>query len=252
MFRGLTRREHAIGVGLLLLLAGGAGVRAWMQQPRFEPAIVGSAIEHPPGQLRLEQESAPRLSESVIQGRVDINTASASLLEELPGIGPVKAQSIVQWRIEHGPFGTIEDLDRVPGIGEKTLERLRPSITVGPSPSTASPAPELVAGALAASPWAPAQQGPGIVAAPPSDIAPPRANTSPPPATGDPDSRPVRINFESEAELQDLNGIGPALAKRIVEDRARRGPFRSIDELQRVSGIGPVTIQKNRHRIVLN
>ncbi len=252
MFRGLTRREHAIGVGLLLLLAGGAGLRAWMQQPRFEPAITGSAVEHPPGQLHLEQATAPRLSDSVIRGRVDINTASASLLEELPGIGPVKAASIVAWRHENGPFVRVEDLTRVPGIGEKTLERLRSSVMASGSPvSEGSVASSTPPESTVANPWS-TTPATGIasfasgIAAPQSGGAAPRAPIS------DPETRPVRINFESETELQDLHGIGPALSRRIVEDRARRGPFRSVDELQRVSGIGPVIVDKNRHRIVLN
>lgn len=61
-------------------------------------------------------------------GTLNVNTASAHELEALPGIGPALAVRIVDDRTEHGPFKSIEDLDRVRGIGPKTLERLRPFI----------------------------------------------------------------------------------------------------------------------------
>ena len=58
---------------------------------------------------------------------VNVNTATQSELEALPGIGPKTAEAIIQSR-QTEPFGTLEDLDRVPGIGEKTLETLRDRI----------------------------------------------------------------------------------------------------------------------------
>ncbi len=65
------------------------------------------------------------------EGQININTASAEKLEELPGIGPVKAAAIVAWREENGPFRYPEELILVSGIGEKTLEKLLNSIPVG-------------------------------------------------------------------------------------------------------------------------
>ena len=62
---------------------------------------------------------------------------------------------------------------------------------------------------------------------------------------------PVNINTAGEKELTRLNGIGPALAKRICEDRNANGPFKSIDDLQRVKGIGPATVEKNKDMITL-
>jgi competence protein ComEA len=56
---------------------------------------------------------------------VDLNQADAAGLEVLPGVGPVLAQRIVEYRETNGPFGTIEDLLDVPGIGEAKLEGLR-------------------------------------------------------------------------------------------------------------------------------
>jgi len=63
-------------------------------------------------------------------GKVNINTASKDELEDLPGIGAVKAQSIINYREQHGPFQRVEDLLEVSGIGDKTLAEIKELITV--------------------------------------------------------------------------------------------------------------------------
>ena len=62
---------------------------------------------------------------------VNINTADAALLEQLPGIGPTLAQKIVDYRTANGPFTRIEDLLKVPGIGQSTLDEFRGLVTIG-------------------------------------------------------------------------------------------------------------------------
>jgi competence protein ComEA len=61
---------------------------------------------------------------------VDINTASATQLEELPGVGPITAQAIISHREQSGPFASVDDLLDVRGIGEAKLEALRDLATV--------------------------------------------------------------------------------------------------------------------------
>jgi competence protein ComEA len=63
---------------------------------------------------------------------VNINTADEATLTSLKGIGSAKAKAITQYRQEHGPFKTVDDLKKVSGIGDKTLAALKPFITVGP------------------------------------------------------------------------------------------------------------------------
>lgn len=63
-------------------------------------------------------------------GRLDLNTASAPSLSRIKGIGDGTARAIVDHRERHGPFASVDDLDAVPGIGPKTLERLRAVVEV--------------------------------------------------------------------------------------------------------------------------
>ncbi len=67
--------------------------------------------------------------------RLDINAAEQYELEVLEGIGPKTARAIVQYRNEHGPFASLEELTEVPGIGPKTVEKIRPRAMCAP-PST--------------------------------------------------------------------------------------------------------------------
>jgi competence protein ComEA len=74
---------------------------------------------------------------------VNINTASVAELATISGIGPAKAQAIVDHREKNGQFKTVDDLKLVRGIGDKMLERLRPQVTVdgkgnAPAPKSAA------------------------------------------------------------------------------------------------------------------
>jgi competence protein ComEA len=61
---------------------------------------------------------------------VNINSASGTELEELPGVGPVTAAAIIDYRTQNGPFAAVDDLIDVSGIGPSTLEQIRPFATV--------------------------------------------------------------------------------------------------------------------------
>jgi competence ComEA-like helix-hairpin-helix protein len=75
----------------------------------------------------------PKISEVQIKlnGRLDLNGATADDLRRLPGIGPALADQIVQVRERRGRFATADDLRSVPGMGPKKLERIRDLVTVG-------------------------------------------------------------------------------------------------------------------------
>jgi competence protein ComEA len=61
---------------------------------------------------------------------VNLNTATLAVLDELPGVGPVLAQRILDWRAEHGRFSSVDELGEVSGIGDKLLAQIRPRVRV--------------------------------------------------------------------------------------------------------------------------
>jgi competence protein ComEA len=73
---------------------------------------------------------APVTGGAVAGGLVNVNSAIATELEELPGIGEVIAQRIIDYRTENGPFATVDELLDVSGIGDATLESIRELVTV--------------------------------------------------------------------------------------------------------------------------
>ena len=83
---------------------------------------------------------------SVAAAAVNLNTASKDELVALPGIGPAKAQAILDYRAQHGGFRSVEELKDVKGIGAKRYERLKGELTITPmrtaaaKPAAAGPA----------------------------------------------------------------------------------------------------------------
>jgi competence protein ComEA len=72
----------------------------------------------------------PKTGELTQPQKIDLNRAETWLLDTLPGIGPGRAEAIVNYRNQNGPFHKIEDLLNVEGIGESTLDKMRDFITV--------------------------------------------------------------------------------------------------------------------------
>ncbi|SLK11547.1 MULTISPECIES: ComEA family DNA-binding protein [unclassified Paenibacillus] len=79
----------------------------------------------------LPDNNQPLVSnEAVDNGKIDVNTAPAAKLMDLPGIGEKKAQAIIDYRNSHGPFTKVSDLTKVKGIGMKMLEKMAPYVQI--------------------------------------------------------------------------------------------------------------------------
>lgn len=104
---GATRRADPAALNLAAPVADGEQVLVPAQLPRAVAAAQGAPV---PG--------AP-------VGPVQLSVATAEQLDSLPGIGPVTAQKIIDFRTAHGSFRSVEDLDEIPGIGPARVEQLR-------------------------------------------------------------------------------------------------------------------------------
>ncbi len=104
------------------------------------PLIDGSKIYIPrigenlsSDQIGVGYESTPLITSNFSQANpLNINKASNEELTQLPGIGPTKAEEIIRYRQEHGPFTNKEDIMNVSGIGETTYNQIKDLITVSP------------------------------------------------------------------------------------------------------------------------
>jgi len=92
--------------------------------------LLSDAGTEPDADLSHIELYIPREGEAEFPQKIDINRAEPWLLEALPGIGETRAQAIVDYRSENGPFRRIEDLLKVSGIGEATFENIKDFITV--------------------------------------------------------------------------------------------------------------------------
>ena len=127
---GITRYERTVlGVAAaFLLFTGGWFLGKQNQSTPYEVSTTRQEQETGSTQSAQSQEEQP---DSLLEGEViDLNEADFYDLQRLPGIGEKRAQNIISYRQENGPFQAIEDLVLVDGIGDGILEELRNYVTV--------------------------------------------------------------------------------------------------------------------------
>jgi competence protein ComEA len=149
--------------------------------------------------------------------KVNLNTAEAAELEDLPGVGPAHAKAIIAGR----PFKSVDDLERVKGLGKARIDALKDLVT---------------ATAPAAAKTGTSKTTPKTADATTKDMPKLKAGEK------------VNINTASKAELDVLPGIGPVLAERIIEGR----PFKTIEDVMKVKGIKEGEFSKIKDMISVN
>lgn len=196
--------------------------------PAIAPEIRGEDV----ARQAAESRRAEALARPLLPGeRVDVDRAGAEELERLPRIGRELARRIVEERDARGPFGALQGLRRVAGIGPAMVAALEQTTSFSGSPRLAAPGAGAGASAAPASGADERAGGRGQGSA-----------RDPCPAGGD----PLMLNSATAEALACVRGIGPSLAARIVEDRAARGPYRRLEDLDRVPGIGARLVERFR------
>jgi competence protein ComEA len=124
---GLYRLTEGARVADALARAGGATARAQLDLVNLAaPISDGEQIVVPRRGAAPPAAGAPSGGATGLPaGPVHLNTATLEQLDALPGVGPVTAQKILDYRQEHGAFGSVDELDAIPGIGPARLEQLR-------------------------------------------------------------------------------------------------------------------------------
>jgi competence protein ComEA len=119
---GATRKADLAGLNLAAPLVDGIQV--------LVPARVAATARSPGSDVTDGLTGSPGSESLAPTGRkLSLASATAEELDELPGVGPVTAQNILDYRTEHGPFRSVDDLDAVPGIGPARIEQLRDLVT---------------------------------------------------------------------------------------------------------------------------
>ncbi len=123
-------RSHKMVRSLLIkgaMLAATIAAVLWIGWPA--PKDTPSPVE-PNQPMTLQAAPGPASGPAKAPSKIDLNLAGVDELTLLPGVGPVLAQRMVEWRKAHGRYRSVEDLQEVKGIGKKRLEQLRPLVLV--------------------------------------------------------------------------------------------------------------------------
>ncbi|MCD8511095.1 MAG: helix-hairpin-helix domain-containing protein [Bacillus sp. (in: Bacteria)] len=133
VFPGLYEMESGERVFHAIERAGGFTKEAEQNLVNLAEKCYDEMVIYVPSKLDVEVGGGVVFQGNILNekdGLIHVNRASAEELTKLPGIGPAKADAIIRYREENGPFQQMEELVKVPGIGAKTLENIRDMIKI--------------------------------------------------------------------------------------------------------------------------
>jgi competence protein ComEA len=126
---GLYRLRDGARIADAVRLAGGARHDANLAGVNLAAPLVDGIQILVPSRIDSGGAQVDSGAGAGVGGMVSLSSATLEELDELPGVGPVTAQKIVDYRTENGPFASVDDLDAVPGIGPTRIEQLRELVT---------------------------------------------------------------------------------------------------------------------------
>ncbi|MEP6573133.1 MAG: helix-hairpin-helix domain-containing protein [Gemmatimonadota bacterium] len=216
----MSQTERRAVLLLVALAIGGQAIRLWLLRPEGAPGAIHLLGPDSSGSAAAHRDSAAVAGRPLGPGeRIDLDRASARELARLPQVGPALAGRIVADREARGPFGGLDGLDRVSGIGPGLIGRLKDHVEFSGKPL-------------------------------PAGLLRPDSALQPPPPT-DTARGLVSINHAGVADLDRLPGVGPSLAGKLVAWRQAHGPFGKIEDLLQVPGVGPAILGRIRERVTL-
>ena len=123
---GLYRLTDGARIADALERAGGATPKADLEQVNLAAPVVDGEQVVVPRRAAVGGAAAPGADAAAVpSGPVHLSTATLEQLDSLPGVGPVTAQKILDYRAQHGAFHSVDELDAIPGIGPTRLDQLR-------------------------------------------------------------------------------------------------------------------------------
>jgi competence protein ComEA len=186
-----------------------------------------------------EKTATNSTAASTAKAKIDINSASKTELETLPGVGPATADAIIAAR----PFKSVSELKDVKGIGDVRYKEIRPLVTVRANASTKG---------KGSATGAPASTSQGTSVGKTNNTA--RSSSqhelgvgADKKAKGQTAEPEVNLNTASKEELESLPGIGPVKAQAIIDNR----PYKSVEDVMKVNGIKEGTFAKIKDRITV-
>ncbi|MEK0174814.1 helix-hairpin-helix domain-containing protein [Tetragenococcus halophilus] len=129
---GVYELEGDARVKEVILEAGGLTKQAEEKQLNLAEKLQDQQMIYIPNKEEAEEMAidGDKEAEDSNEDMIDINAADINELQEISGVGPAKAQAIVDYREENGAFESVDELNEISGFGEKTVEKLRDSIKI--------------------------------------------------------------------------------------------------------------------------